>query len=509
MSGGLVSYGSFLFTNRDAYNENFANQQSKTVQLPGMDGAFDFYADGRAPSPVGKVTQSFTVIASSPEEMTEKLDEIRALQNYGSRGKLVFQPTRPGDPVRWTWGRLLTPKISINKTDVGLWQPVTLTFECPEPVFWVDTYVGWTYGDGSRYGPSLIWGGSGFDIDAFGDETDAVLPNDGNTSSIPNIIIGALSGQSFEDVAIQRLEGDFVEEEFIYTGLFNSGDTLDINGRAQTATFEGSAAWDDLFFDTPAFMHLLPGDNNIRVLIGDSGLAVPTISYDSSDNEFNGNYNNVSVGNGLGIYNGSNSYIDAIAAGFGTFFDGAAGTLVSKMTADSDVFADGIRRELFHVGVDVNNFISMSKTVGGGFNAEYSAGGVLKQQALPLVDDGNYVVGQTWETSEDEFKAYFAGLQIGVTGSSLGVWAGVPGNVFFGAYSAALYFWKGSISDLIIANQVADDADMALINTKLAAGTLKKSELNDIFGAGNWSWWQMNEGTQNARVSFIYRDSYR
>ncbi len=510
MSGGLVSYGTYVFNNLGAYSENFANQQAKTVQLPGMDGAFDFYADGVAPSPVGKVTQAFTVEADSPEEMDDKLDEIRALQNYGSRGKLVFQPTRPGDTVRWTWARLLSPKININKSDVGLWQPVTLTFECPEPVFWVDTYVGWTWGDGSQYGDTgLVWGGNGFEINAFGGQTIKVLPNNGNTPSIPHIVIEALSGQSFDGVTIARLDGLLPVETFIYDALVNSGEVLDVDGRSQRVTFEGSADWDNFDFDTPGFMHLLAGNNNIDVALGDSGLAAPTIAYDDGDGLFNGTYNNVSVGSGAGIYNGSSSYIGSFVAGLDTFFDGSAGTLISKMNANSTVFADGIRRDLFQIGVDASNYIGMSKTTGGGFNAEYSAGGTLKQQALPVVDDDEYIVGQTWDKSADEFKGYADGIQIGVTGSGLGVWSGTPVNLFFGAYSAALYFWKGSISDMILSDQVADDTQMAEINTKLAAGTLKKTELNTIFGAGNWSWWGMNEGTQNARVNFYYRDSYR
>ncbi len=512
MSGGLVRFGDYTFPKTlGRFNSNFANQQSQPVRISGMDGGWDNYGDGIAPAPVGKVTQLFRLIVSGRIDMDAQRDAVNLMQSYGT-AKLYSQPTDPSDDVRWTWARLLKPQMPQDKSrNSDLWQPVTLNFECDEPVWWVNSYVsGWTFGDGSKYGDvGLIWGGGGNVIEAFGADTTKLLANEGNTQSIPTITVEAKSGQSFEDIVIQRLEGPLAVEEISYIGLFVPDDVLFISGRSQQVTFNGSSDWDNFDYDGPAFMHLLPGNNTIKVLLGDSGEAAPTIAYDAGAGAFNGTYNNVSVGGGIGLYNGSTSYLAAFSAGLATFFDGDLGTMITKFAADASILADGIRRDLFHFGVDANNYVLVSKTTGDVFKAEYAAGGVVKTQALPLADALDHVGGQTWEYAVDEHKAYFDGVQAGMTGGTLGVWVGSISEAFIGAVSAGDWFWKGGIGDVIVANQVADETQMATISSKLADGSLTIPELNSIFTAGNWAWWQMNEGTQAATVIFNYRDSYR
>ena len=512
MSGGLVNFGDYIFPKTlGRFSSNFARQQAQTVRMPGMDGAWDNYGDGIAPAPVGKVTQVFRLIVNNRIDMGAQRDAVNLMQSYGT-AKLYSQPTDPSDSIRWTWARLLTPQMPQDKSgNSDLWQTVTLNFECDEPVWWVNSFVsGWTFGDGSKYGDvGLIWGGGGNVIEAFGSETTKVMANAGNTRSIPTITVETQPGQSFEDIVIQRLEGPLAVEEISYIGLFVPGDVLFINGRSQQVTFNGSSDWDNFDYDEPAFINLLSGDNTIKVLLGDSGEAAPAIAYDAGAGAFNGTYNNVSVGGGIGLYNGSTSYLDTFSAGLATFFAGDGGTMISKFAADASILADGIRHDLIHFGVDANNYTLISKTSGDVFNAEYAAGGVVETQALPLVDALDHVAGQTWEYAVDEFKAYFDSVQVGVTGGTLGVWVGSIANSFIGAFSAASNFWKGGVGDVIVANQVLDATQMATISSKLADGSLTTPELNSLFVAGNWAWWQMNEGTQTAKVTFNYRDSYR
>ena len=49
------------------------------------------------------------------------------------------------------------------------------------------------------------------------------------------------------------------------------------------------------------------------------------------------------------------------------------------------------------------------------------------------------------------------------------------------------------MSDFIVANTEASIADMSTIDTKLDAGTLTPSDLNTIFGADNWLWYEADE----------------
>jgi hypothetical protein len=280
--GGIVRFGDYNLPNLGRFTCDFAMQQTQMVPLPGMDGGFDMYGDDPAPFAPGggNVTQDIKVISSDRAGMDALRDAVKLMSSYGL-ARLVYQPTESTDQVRWTWARLVSPNMVEDKGwQTDLWQPVTLTFICPEPVWWVDTHVGWSIGDGSKIGDlALTIGEGGHEILASGVSSTDTLDNDGNTKSIPQIVVVPQVGDSCENPTIQRLIGTLVVDEVVYTGTLSAGDTLSINGKTGAITVNGSSDWANISYEHRDFLRLLPGENSIKVVFANAGDAATVTFY--------------------------------------------------------------------------------------------------------------------------------------------------------------------------------------------------------------------------------------
>ena len=113
--GGLVSFGDYTFTNLGKYRDNFAQAKPQTASFPGMDGGWNVDGAGGPITPVGRVTQSFTIVAATRAEMDDLRDELNALRFLGEN-RLVYQPTDTADSSRWTWAAV--QNIQTNDTNI-------------------------------------------------------------------------------------------------------------------------------------------------------------------------------------------------------------------------------------------------------------------------------------------------------------------------------------------------------------------------------------------------------
>lgn len=109
--------------------------------------------------------------------------------------------------------------------------------------------------------------------------------------------------------------------------------------------------------------------------------------------------------------------------------------------------------------------------------------------------------GMTWDVDADggsgELIAYVDGSAvespIAITAMEPRNWSSTGTNVI-GAGSLTAQEWPGSIAHMILGYGIcATAANMTTIHTKLDAGTLTTADLDTIFGAGNWSWWKLDE----------------
>ena len=277
MSSGILTFGDYTFPNVQRVLPDFVQLRTKIQTAPGMDGGFDVYGEGVAPTAPGRATEEFILISSTREGMDVLRDAVKTLPSYGV-AKLIYQPTEPSDDERWCWARALPQPMRQDKAGQDdYWQSVTVNFEVSEACWYVDSYVGWKLGDGYALGDTdLLIGedpdGNGpYEIAASGASTDDSIDNDGNVTAIPKITVEPQSGQTCENPVIQRLQGNYVADEVAWEGTLTYGDILVINGRTQDVTYNAVKAWDDFDYDHPSLFRLLPGSNSIRVIFENGG----------------------------------------------------------------------------------------------------------------------------------------------------------------------------------------------------------------------------------------------
>lgn len=265
-------YYTFPDTLQD-YRDNFADVVPRTVRLPGMSGGFDQFGDDAAPGQIGKITQRLYLTADDREDMDALRDAVRRIKTWGTK-LLWMQPTDPAEGERFCWARMNNvhmPKREQDHTD--LFQPVTITWQVADP-FWYTRnneapfWGNFDWGDGSK------WGGSATLQDVSGMTTTlATATNEGNAIALPRLTIYVRAGQTCTNPTIQRIVGAAVVDEVAYTGTLSAGDILEINCRGASVRLNLADAYDDLSYEHPDWMRLLPGENTLRVLLANAGEA--------------------------------------------------------------------------------------------------------------------------------------------------------------------------------------------------------------------------------------------
>lgn len=270
----------YAFEGVQDWNDNFGDLVPRTRRLPGMDGGFDEFGDGPAPAEIGKVQINFIPIVDVRSDMTAKLDALRAIARQG-KGRLFMQPADESAQERFCFARLnniSTPHSEKKHTD--LWMRAKATFQVDDPHWYTQGTEAWAWGDGTLWG-TQPWGGSATPQAVSGLQTDFQITRVGNAPTRARITIACGVGQSAQDIRIQRLADGLVADEVRYNDALIAGDSLEINARESSVTLNGADAYStDFTFLYPDWFRLLPGVNDIRVLLEGSGnAATVTIRY--------------------------------------------------------------------------------------------------------------------------------------------------------------------------------------------------------------------------------------
>ena len=277
---GIRRFGSYIFppTQEDFYT-NFSNLVPSNTRLPGKDGSFRLNGDSRSPSESGSVTVAFLLKSLTREEMDGLRDALKVIGDWGLQ-KLVYQPTDPNSPERYCYAEVNNLPDSQNKDGhTDLWQVVRLNFTVPDPYWLVRASEDWLLGDDYILGDDLTLGDGGSTITASGTSTTDTINNPGSATSIAQVVVQPGTGDSCENVRVQRLVGGVVVDEISYTGVLVEGDHFAIDGAAQFARVNGSPAWDSVGYMHVDFFRLAPGDNTVRVLFENGGDAADVRIY--------------------------------------------------------------------------------------------------------------------------------------------------------------------------------------------------------------------------------------
>lgn len=177
-------------------------------------------------------------------------------------------------------------------------------------------------------------------------------------------------------------------------------------------------------------------------------------------------------GNTCPLYDGANDYTDIHTATFQGRFNGAEGSMmVWARMSGAGVWVDGLNHYAMHLYADAANYVRIVKDAANNrLRWYYGAGGVAESVTLNGVNTLDWMqLGITWSASADEVRAFYNGVQTGLTQTVLGVWAGnlVAGYTLVGAYRVLplTFVWNGYLAHAAVWDTAIAPAEFADLYT--------------------------------------------
>jgi len=275
-----------------------------------------------------------------------------------------------------------------------------------------------------------------------------------------------------------------------------------------------------------ALVELILGGREFNLELGERGSINPldgngSTAVDSGSNGLNGVYQNVTLGGPVNLawFNGVNSYVDYFSAGLVANYHGDETTIIVRAKVNSSaVWTDGKLRALFSMQpfdptIGGSGDIYIYKDIANNtivFFCSFNSG-FFGIQSIAFSSLSWFSAGMTFSTSVSEQKNYLDGVQVGVTDSPITPFHSaypLANSCYWGATTpAGADKWLGWMADGILGwGTVASPAQMFTIHTKLNAGTLTTTDLDTIFGAGNYCWWKLGEASGYSELTLAGRD---
>ena len=200
-----------------------------------------------------------------------------------------------------------------------------------------------------------------------------------------------------------------------------------------------------------------------------------TVANDISGHSYNGSYTGVTLGQpGIGdgrtcpSFDGINDLVNVYSAGLAGVFDGSEGSVLCwARVSPSSIWTDGLYHVFVRLGVDGNNYLLLYKSPTNNYiSLDYRAGGTLKSASTTQFGGSTawFHIAVTWSKSNDQYKAYANGAQIGSTLTGLGTWSSslAAANSVLGSNSSSGEFpWSGWLAHAMVLNRVTTSTEIA------------------------------------------------
>jgi hypothetical protein len=249
-----------------AYDCNFADVQSNIVRTAGMSGGVSLYGAAPAPTPVGRIRQSFTLVSPTRAGMDTLRDSIRALSQWGA-GRLYVRPTDyPLRAERWTHASVAAvdmPEDTSGQAD--LHQRLTLNFDAPDARWYsippsMALGLIWDQGtwDGYRWQPAT----SSPEVAISTTAQTFTVTNSGNAPALPVLEAQIPASCLF---TIARMVNGVAYEALTFQNILTRSVYLRIDARGKTVRANGASQFIYLNYSHPDWIRLLLGVNTFRV----------------------------------------------------------------------------------------------------------------------------------------------------------------------------------------------------------------------------------------------------
>jgi len=251
------------------WRDNFGDVVPRTVRLPGAHGGYDEYGVDPAPGEIGNVQGTLKHKATPASAMVSWLDTLRSASRQ-KKGRLYMQPADETEEERWCSARLnnLTTNHSEN-AHTGIMMEAKFSFQVSDPHWYKQGTEAPEWGF-FVWGESH-WGGTATQQAVSGVLTDLTETVSGGTvETFPRITISCNTGETAQNIVIQRLVGGVVKDQLTFTDTLVAGDAVVINCRAKSVKKNGSDAYANLTATRAQWFRLNPGANSIRVTMANA-----------------------------------------------------------------------------------------------------------------------------------------------------------------------------------------------------------------------------------------------
>jgi len=201
-----------------------------------------------------------------------------------------------------------------------------------------------------------------------------------------------------------------------------------------------------------------------------------SVAYDISKNGLHGAYDTVTLGqDGPGhgrscaLFDGANSFVNLYSAALNTAFDGAEVTFVIRCKmSDVSQWSDDGQYHLFRFAADANNQTLIKKQTDNTIIGQVRSGGtwVDKSQDCSGFTDDWYCFALTVSETNDRLRFFSNGVQLGLTQTGLGNWAGNldATMALLGGWSTGSINLLGCLSDFVVFDRELSVTEIARIS---------------------------------------------
>lgn len=268
----------YLFPdNTSTFNSAMGRKTVRLISLAGMEGGYDPLQGDRPPHYGTSLQASIMIYVQGAKDYEQARDDltglIDTLMEISDFGMMRLSARFEGETLdRYCYAILEEAGTAQSAEQNGeIFISIPLSFVVPDGLwYYPNENAGPIYGTGKLYGDGNIYGGGGFTA-CSGLSTDFTVSNNGN-STIPIVInVSLASTQSITTIKVQRIvDSVVIKDEVAYNAAISGPSTFYVDCRSLTVTVGGSDGYtDDFSALTPYWFQLPPGDNTIRVLLGD------------------------------------------------------------------------------------------------------------------------------------------------------------------------------------------------------------------------------------------------
>lgn len=254
------------------FTSNFKRLNTRFTRTPGADGGVDEYGSGNAPRPPGQVTVKIYLDSLSPGSGRSGMQALRdSLNQMQSWGWGILTDSLNG-VNRYALGRISVidaPEDRHKNTD--LFQPITITFECPEP-YWLTQGGENLWNSQYNWNSAINWGGSGL-TSITGSGTISVT-NNGSAFTLGRFVAKVTGATAFNQLIVHRLVNSAVTDEVVVSYAFVQNDVIEIDSRQQWILVNGHDILYSAEFNHPAWLRAMPGSNSFEVKLDDAAAAM-------------------------------------------------------------------------------------------------------------------------------------------------------------------------------------------------------------------------------------------